>query len=333
MEADKLILEYSIDYSQVGKKDSMFVFNKDNLLVEAEFMKIAVKTLSPQERVIEYNKDKFISVPVILAGNLPLVEVLLNGESCLFLLDSGAPFSILNSKYIDGVDTSEKKLGSLHDINGNASTSNMDIVMVKELEFAGNKMKNQKIVILDMSHLETYLKTDGIYGLIGYDMLKEYDFFLDYSKKTLTLINPDYIDGFIKNNKLKIYSKIACSMIEHIPVVETLIGNKIYRLGIDTGAEFNLIDSFYFSELESFLKNKEKTELGGASGAKREIYQAEVKTMKIGKKTYKDLKTGFSDISHLRKIKDGYEGILGYPFLSVHPILISYKRKELILFK
>lgn len=92
MEDGKLILKYSIEYSQVGKKESVFIFNKDNLIVEAELMKIKVKTLSSEERTIEYNTNKITSIPFIFAGNLPLVDVLLEGESRLFLLDSGAPF-------------------------------------------------------------------------------------------------------------------------------------------------------------------------------------------------------------------------------------------------
>ena len=108
MEDGKLILKYSIEYSQVGKKESVFIFNKDNLIVEAELMKIKVKTLSSEERTIEYNTNKITSIPFIFAGNLPLVDVLLEGESRLFLLDSGAPFSILNSKYIEGLNTGTK---------------------------------------------------------------------------------------------------------------------------------------------------------------------------------------------------------------------------------
>ncbi|XTB06217.1 aspartyl protease family protein [Treponema denticola] len=333
MEDGKLILKYSIEYSQVGKKESVFIFNKDNLIVEAELMKIKVKTLSSEERTIEYNTNKITSIPFIFAGNLPLVDVLLEGESRLFLLDSGAPFSILNSKYIEGLNTGTKKLGSFQDVSGNVSSPNMDITNVKELEFAGSKIKNQKIVVLDMTRLEQSLKTNGIYGLIGYDMLKEYDVFLDYQKKRLTLIRPDSYDSFIKANTLKVDSKIPCKMAGHIPAIEVSIGNKIYKLGLDTGAEFNLLDSFYFNELEPSLTNKEKTELSGAGGIKQEIYQAELKTMKIGGKTYKNVKTVFSDISHLRKKPDSYDGLLGYPFFSAQPTLISYKRGEIILFK
>ncbi|WP_432890395.1 retropepsin-like aspartic protease [Treponema putidum] len=164
-------------------------------------------------------------------------------------------------------------------------------------------------------------------------MLKEYDVFLDYQKKQLTLIRPDSYDSFIKSNTLKVYSKIPCKMVGHIPVIEVAIGNKTYTLGLDTGAEFNLLDSFYFNELEPSLTNKEKTELSGAGGIKQEIYQAELKTMKIGGKTYKNIKTAFSDISHLRKKPDSYDGLLGHPFLSAQPFLISYKRGEIILFK
>lgn len=57
-------------------------------------------------------------------------------------------------------------------------------------------------------------------------MLKEYDIFLDYSKNILTLIQPYAADKYIKENKLKINTKVSCKMNTHLPMPEVLIGNK-----------------------------------------------------------------------------------------------------------
>lgn len=47
----------------------------------------------------------------------------------------------------------------------------------------------------DLSHLE---KGTDVYGLIGYDVYKDYDLMFDYKKKTMTLIDPDYTETFLK---------------------------------------------------------------------------------------------------------------------------------------
>lgn len=41
----------------------------------------------------------------------------------------------------------------------------------------------------DLSHLENGTE---VYGLIGYDVYRDYDLLFDYKGKTLTLIDPDW---------------------------------------------------------------------------------------------------------------------------------------------
>lgn len=70
-------------------------------------------------------------------------------------------------------------------------------------------------------------------------------------------------------------------------------------MGIDTGAELNLIDESYFTELERHIQNKKTT-----------------------------------NIPHLEdRCGNKCNELLGFPFLSLQSVLISYKRGEIIVFK
>lgn len=89
-----------------------------------------IKTLSQEERNIQYNRNEIISAPLQLAGSLPLVEVLLNGQARMFLLDSGSPFSMLNSKYVEKEDNGETALSSYKDVSGTVSNSSRIIFTV-----------------------------------------------------------------------------------------------------------------------------------------------------------------------------------------------------------
>ena len=54
----------------------------------------------------------------------------------------------------------------------------------------------------DISHLS---KDREIYGLIGYQVLKDYDWLFDYEGKTLTLIKSDKTENYIKEMRYKTY--------------------------------------------------------------------------------------------------------------------------------
>ena len=102
-----------------------------------------------------------------MAGKLIAVDVLLNGQKRKFILDSGSPMVILNSKYIEQ-DSTERKISSVEGVNG--KISGMDIEKIDSLDFSGIRMVNQKVITIDLAHLEEDLEFE-IHGLIGYCLL------------------------------------------------------------------------------------------------------------------------------------------------------------------
>lgn len=324
-----LELKYNIKYEKMGNKVASFVFNQDNQLEQLELFKMEVKTLDNSKRIVTQPESEIIEIPFTLIGKLIAVEVILNKTKRFFLLDSGSPKTILNAKYISSNDTIDKKsVSSVKGVGG--SISGMDIEKVEALDFAGIKMENQDMLTLDISHLEKSLETDTkIYGLIGYDLIKDYDILLDYENKKLTLIKPDIFDEY--NSKLWSKSKLTTipfELTKHIPVITANIGGKDYAFGIDYGAESNLMKIELLKSMSKYLKNIETATLSGADKNSNEVTKGRIKKVMIGKKKFKRMTTVFSDISHLN---NGYnlDGLMGYEMLSKQKTLISYKRKTL----
>ena len=77
----------------------------------------------------------------------------------------------------------------------NSSISGQDVIHIDSFDFYGIKTQDKDFVMSDLSHL---LKDEEIYGLIGYQVIKDYDWLFDYANKTLTLIEPDKTDSYIK---------------------------------------------------------------------------------------------------------------------------------------
>lgn len=187
---------------------------------------------------------------------------------------------------------------------------------------------------MDLSHLENQTK-NNFYGLLGYEIFKDYDILFDYKKNTISFIKAEVTEEFLnKNFKSKKQIKVPIEMEAHIPVVEGFINERNYKFGLDCGAETNLIDINLKEELDANM-SKLKTELLiGADKNNIETTNAQMNSLVIGGVNFKKTRATISDISHLN---EGYKlklkGLIGYDILSTQPTLISYLNKKVIFLK
>lgn len=325
-----LTFTYNITYEKLGTKEAIFNFNESNQLKEFSLFTMKVKTMDSKTN-IERGKEKVIEVPFTMAGKLIAVQVLLNGQKRPFILDTGSPRVILNSKYFSPKDTKSKKIASMNGVGGNIS--DIDITKIEQLDFHSLQINQQDLLTIDLSHLEEELDTE-IYGLIGFELLKDYDVLYDYEGQTISLIQPASYDSYVEENlKGKKSETYPLLMSGHIPIIETQVAGKQVKMGIDSGAETNLLDLTLHSSLLSQIKHHTTDTLSGADKSAKIVLKGKIKKTKVGKQVFKDMETVFSDISHLNlAYKTDMQGIIGYPFLSKQKTLISFKRQEVVFF-
>jgi hypothetical protein len=92
-----------------------------------------------------------------------------------------------------------------------------------------------------------------------------------------------------------------------------------------------LINETLFESLKKNIKRIKVDELLGADNQPKKVKKGKVKNTTIGAKSFKNLKTVFSDISHLNEgYKLNLDGLIGYEVLSKQKTLISFDRKEMI---
>lgn len=326
--AEGLSFDYVIDYKDLGEKEGLFVFNKEGKLQELSLIKIEVRTMGAESEK-STSGEKVIAVPFVMARHLIAVKVQLEGEERTFLLDSGAPVVVLNSKYTKADPSIERTLSASKGVNG--EIKGMGVHQVGELEFAGIKMEDEEVITMDLAHLEEELESE-VYGLIGYDMVKDYDLLLDYDKQEMKLIAPDFFTEYAHEHfSSKRMQKVDLKMEGHIPVMKGKIGGESYSLGLDTGAESNLMEVDLYEGMKKNVKKKGKDELMGAGGGTQKVVEGQVRELEIGGKKFGKVSTFFSDISHLNQ---GYglqlDGLVGYPVLSKQLTLLSFAREELI---
>lgn len=332
IQTENIKLIYEFTYSGLGKKRSTFVFNDKNQLKEMELFKMEVKAMSNKTE-LSLPVNESIVIPFKQVGNLIAVEAIINDSKQWFLLDNGSPKLVLNSVYIkDSVDkkSTQKVISSTQGVNG--SISNINVALVKKFDFSGITLSNQNVLTLPLEHLEKKFKLK-LYGLIGYEIYKDYDLLFDYQSKTITLLKPSYTSNFLattfSKNKIE---ELPLVMESHLATLKGMLGNRQLNLGIDCGAESHLISEALKDSLTHFLSRIKTTKLSGADAVSKKVTQARVKNLTIGKKTYPNSKTVFNDMSHLNK---GYniklDGLVGYEFLSKQKTLLSYVNKKISL--
>ncbi|MDR6300931.1 pepsin/retropepsin-like aspartic protease family protein [Mesonia maritima] len=326
---NSLEIVFSVDYEKMGNKKSVFTFNENCELEELELFQMEVKVLEEGATKIKKPNQEIIEIPFQKVRNLIAFEVLLNGKKRVFILDTGSPKVVLNSKYIDG-QKEQKSISSTKDVNNN-NISGMDITSVQQLSFGGIEINEQKVVTTDLSHLEKSLEAE-IYGLIGYEMIKDYDVLLDYENQNMILINPNTFENFkSKNLNNHQITRTPFEMRGHIPVIEVRIDNQNLNLGIDTGAEANLIDQKLFDELQKNINDFQKDNLVGGDVNSSQVHSGLLEAMTINNRVYQNVYTVFTNIEHLNKDKTKLiDGLIGYPILSQQKLIISFDRKEIL---
>jgi hypothetical protein len=329
LKSDSVVLIYDFVYKKLGKKTATFIFNKDSKLKYLELFKMQVKSMKGDAKV-KKNDSNITEIPFKLVGQLITVEAFLNNEKRTFILDNGAPKLILNKKYFKHSEELEQKIEITNSKGVNGSISGMDIEKIKQFDFYGIQMMNEDVITTDISHLESESKSE-IYGLIGYEVYKDYDLFFDYSASKIILLKPDFTSHYLDSvfNKSKI-NAVPLEMHGHIATLNCKVADKIYNFGIDCGAEANLIDDDLYLQFSKDVKNTKQDTLRGADKEIKMVRSGFLDKIKIGSSTFKKTKFVFNSMDHLNSAyKAKMDGLIGYEILSRQKTILSYCNKQL----
>lgn len=252
-----------------------------------------------------------------LYDRMIVVDAKLNGKFGKYILDTGSPMLIVNQ-------IPQKKSTSLEGIS---DESHAEIIKVKSFQWAGVLNSGITAIAYDMSNLENALG-HKIDGLIGQNLLNDFELYLDISSQKIQLLKP-YRSKLHKTTKHKL--KVSYSNKSHIPIISVKIDGKKYFFGIDTGAEVNILnknlkDRFSKKILTSFTESN----LHGLGGKTQRVESANLSNFKIKKidcKNYNFLLTDL--ISFEEKYGQKLDGILGHPFLLKNILSINYQKQKI----
>ncbi len=268
-------------------------------------------------------------VPFQIKDGLVLINGKVDGEEGWLVLDSGARRLVLNSKYFQGTgDASSVAYG----LGGNIST--LSKIKNAALEFEEVKFERIGADVIDLGAIENSKKVRLI-GLLGFEVLNQFEIMYNYREGYLTfsaldergeLINP------MPHTQLKVDS-MSFSLGNFIPVLTVTINGIEKKMGLDTGAEINLLHINNNDDVLGEFNVIRSIKITGSDGRKKEALAGKLYRIKVfDKYTCGAMSTMLSNLENFHTIYNTkIDGILGFEFLSPWITSINYKKKMFYL--
>ncbi|MEZ4959642.1 MAG: aspartyl protease family protein [Saprospiraceae bacterium] len=277
-------------------------------------------TTNSGEAKFDKEHPEFTVAPFELLEGMIVVQAQVNGETGSFILDTGSPAMVVDN------ERNPKENGVAMGVGGKMRIGKTEL---RDFSFGNIHKKDLEGYVLDISQLEQACGRD-LMGLIGYDVLKQYELQFDYSKKII-LIYPASEAG--RYHASKPVKTIPFALSEHVPVITVRVGGRKAYFGIDSGAAVNLLDTDYLGKLgDSVLSNVNEEWLVGLDNTRQLVVGANVGDCKIKGNCFPSMRYLFTDMSKMEdQLGSRLDGLLGFPFFKGQNIAINYKKRKIYL--
>lgn len=226
----------------------------------------------PSKDVVDYafaNGESAEGITFEFIENHIYVPVVIKGKERLWILDSGASVSVIDSGY-----AAEMGLEFKGPIKGQSASGVVELFYVTMPAFAlqGISFKGQQVMTMNISKLFEKVLGFEIAGILGYDFLSRFVTRIDYANEELSFYAPD---RFTYNGDGKVINApLDDARLFSIPVVvdDTFSGK--WHLDIGAGGE-NF--QYGFAESHNLLEREgiEAVAFGAAGALKTKMVQFE----------------------------------------------------------
>ena len=315
---------YTITRPDSSTSEATFLFNTDNLVVEADLLNADISLRKGTPTAKAQPEVSVTRVPIHRHNGLPIVNVIIDGQPCNMFFDTGAPGVILNSKYFDHNIEGQVMGSGGHGAIGTGSLSGLH--HVKLMDMGGITLEDTDIMTSDLSNLETV--GVAVHGILGQSFYKNFDMLFDFKRNEIMLLEPDTTHQWLQTEGNRCLTVKGVKK-GHLLAFDCQLGGVPVVLAFDSGAQSNLLSNDWPQQHPSSVKGIKKGHLIGYGEGRASITKGKT-TLTLGGRTFKKQQTVFSNVSHLKESK-GIDGLFGCEVLDKQKLLISYKRQELIL--
>ncbi len=272
------------------------------------------------------------TVPFELVDRLIVVQAEVNGVFGNYIVDSGAPTVMLNQTRFaaDAIDSFEMN----HAAPKGAGGAMTDVKAARglELSWGAIRMSGLDGLVTDLTHLEENLGGIELAGLIGFNVLEQFQVYFDYAAQELTLIRLDGDNRAVQQSTLgKPDLVVEFELMMHVPVLPVRIAGLDLKMGLDSGAAGGMIFTRWQDELRDEYEFIKRDELTGADHNVQMGDVVRIPNMQFGDLDYNDMTFRFNDLAGHGDFEVPFDGLLGYEFLKTRPTAINFRARELTI--
>ncbi|WP_171972513.1 pepsin/retropepsin-like aspartic protease family protein [Mucilaginibacter polytrichastri] len=274
-----------------------------------------------------YGDFKVLTVPIKRAGNLIIVEAQIDSLVGNFVLDTGAPYLVLNATYFrDLPKINEQDAGGINGRTGGTFTA-----VVHNFSLGFDLHYDRLIAdVTDLSGIENSKKIK-ILGLLGTRVFAKLAITIDLSKNLLYIHKLDKQGEILSAERVfdKPDVKTTFKYMNDVIFIKGNVSDKSIWFAFDTGAETNMLDFHVSKKIIKSLQVINRNNVVGVGGTSYEIIYAHFDKLIIGDYPFISNRVLVSNLENIGKAY-GYtvDGILGYDFFARGIFTINFAKKE-----
>ena len=320
-----LIIPFSYFVDSKGLP-TVYLFPLNNIIGTTEI----VDSVAIGNRLFNNTDFDSLLIPLKFAGNLLLIEAIIDGQKGNLIFDSGAATGlVLNKTYF----RKHRKHRNREVTGINGLIEQIDVIMVDSLTIYNITTTRVKADLLDLNHIENS-KGVKILGFFGMKLLSEFEIVLDVMNGELQLFATDRKGNRTNPQKNIVYDYSQKVIIRNnVLFLQASVGGKELLFCLDTGAECNAISNTTHKKALNTVSITGRIKVNDAGSRKNELLYGTMNDFVLGSKKIENMKTVITDLSSLSNVYDvRLEGILGYEFLKHGKVYLNCKKRKLGIF-
>jgi hypothetical protein len=265
-------------------------------------------------------------VPIKRAGNLIIVEAQLDSLEGNFVMDTGAPYLVLNATYFrDAPHVDEQQSAGVNGESQGSFTTVVHNFSILDLHYS-----QLSADVTDLSAIENG-RGIKILGLLGTRLFEKFAITIDLSKNLLYIQKTDNTGSIpaneqvFKNPDLKMPFKYMSDII----FLKGAVDNQAMWFVFDSAAETNLLD---YSRAKKAVKSMQiltRSKLTGIGGSTFQVLYARFDKLTLNDKDFLCNRVLIANLEKMGRAYDhNIDGILGYDFFSRGVFTINFVKNE-----
>lgn len=258
-------------------------------------------------------------IPFEVVNGMIMVEASVNGDTGTFVLDTGSPTIVVNSRNVNDLRLAEA--------NPQTHMDKRLAVKVNHFRWADIERQDLQAVAMDISHLES-ASSKKILGVIGFDVLRQYELLFDFEHQHLMMLPAK--DNWVHRVNEPLHS-LRFKMHGQLPVVKAEVAGVKLKLGMDTGGT-NLLAEGLLDELEAAqIGQVGKEKMVGFGHRTHYLPAAKLAGVELDGTPFDETRFVFDDLDYLEEQR--IDGLLGLPFLAQFRFSINYRENRIYFWR